>query len=90
MSFEQSCIKQIKYTKLITLPTKDISVCYFGQLDCLGSTVDIESHFHVIVSLHPGAKLQQNNFVNINHISQPVACLVFLTAHFNIIEHFLS
>lgn len=26
MSFEQSCIKQIKNTKLITLPTKDIII----------------------------------------------------------------
>jgi len=34
--------------------------------------------------------MQQNNFVNKNHTSHPVACLVFLTAHFNIIEHFLS
>lgn len=70
--------------------TPDKSVCYFGQLDCLGSLVDSESHFHVIVSLQPEAKLQLNDFVNINHISHPVACLVYLTAHFNIIEHFLS
>ncbi len=69
MSCEHGRIKQIKNTKWITLPTKGISVCYFGQLDCLGSLVDSESHFHVIVSLQPKAKLQLNTFVNKPYIT---------------------
>lgn len=57
MSCESGSIKLIKSTKCIH--TKEISVCYFAQLDSLGSLVDTESHFYVIVSLHPEAKLWQ-------------------------------